>query len=213
MKVLFFASVLLLTIGFSSCNEEKKPADTDAKPGEFFPDTSRANIQNRPNVYPGVDVSPMDMSYFPVDYPKIKMTNSNIPPPVMRVIYSRPHLQKRHLFKELLKYDEPWRLGANESSEIEFFKPVKIEGKSIAAGRYIIYCIPHINSWTIVLNSNIDTWGLQQDESKDVQRFTAPEETVDQSQEYFTMEFENAEKGANLVISWDNFVVRLPIQF
>lgn len=211
MKVLIFASSLLLAISFSSCKEEKKPANTS--PGEFFPDTARANIQNRPNVYPGVDVSPMDMSYFPVDYPKIKMTNSNIPPPVMRVIYSRPHLQKRHLFRDLLKYDEPWRLGANESSEIQFFKPVKIQGKAIAAGRYIIYCIPHTDSWTIVLNSNIDTWGLQQDASKDVQRFVIPEDHAEQSQEYFTMEFEKADKGANLVISWDNFLVRLPIEF
>lgn len=210
MKVLI-ASGLLLSIAFSSCQEDNKPISNDT-PREFFPDTSRANIQNQPHVHPGVDVSPMDMSYYPVDYPKIKMTN-DVPPPVMRVIYSRPHLQNRHLFSDLLKYDEPWRLGANESSEIEFFKPVKIQGKSIAAGRYIIYCIPHINSWTIILNSNIDTWGLQQDPSKDVERFIVPEEKADQVQEYFTMEFEKTDKGANLVISWDNFRVRLPINF
>jgi hypothetical protein len=160
-----------------------------------------------------IDKSPMDMIYFPVDYPKIKMANGTIPPPVTRVIYSRPHLAKRHLFRDLLKYEEPWRLGANESTEIDFYKAVNIQGKKVTPGRYILYCIPHPESWTIVLNSNIDSWGLQQDPKKDVHRFEVPITTNSSSQEYFTMQFEKTDTGANLEMSWDNVAAKLPMQF
>ena len=155
----------------------------------------------------------MDMSYFPVDYPKLKMANANIPPPVIRLIYSRPHLQRRALFNGILKYDEPWRLGANEASEITFYKPVSIQGKKIPAGRYIIYGIPHADKWTIILNSNIDSWGLKQDSSKDVGRFEIPILTNDVTLEYFTMVFEKTDSGADLVIAWADIVARLPIRF
>ena len=178
------------------------------------PDTSnKQQAEITVNPYASVDISPMDMSYFPVDYPKIKMANANIVPPVARLIYSRPHLQRRALFNGILKYDEPWRLGANESSEINFYKAVTIQGKKIPAGRYIIYGIPHNDKWTIILNSNIDSWGLKQDASKDVGRFEISVTTNSISLEYFTMVFEKTDTGADLVIAWADIVARLPIQF
>jgi hypothetical protein len=155
----------------------------------------------------------MDMSYFPVDYPKIKMANPQTPPPVARLVYSRPHLQRRALFNGILKYGEPWRLGANEASEISFYRPVTIQGKKIKPGRYTIYGIPYHDQWTIVLNSNIDTWGLKQDTTKDVGRFEIPVSTNGASLEYFTMVFEKAPEGANLVIAWADVVAKLPISF
>lgn len=188
----------------STAGDHKSPADTNS----LLP-AQEVNA----NPYPIIDISPMDMSYFPVDYTKLKMADSISTPPVMRVIYSRPHLAKRRLFHELLKYDEPWRLGANESTEIDFFQSVTIQGKRVNPGRYIIYCIPHADSWTIVLNSNIDTWGLRQDASKDVQRFIIPVTTENPHQEYFTMVFEKTDGGANLIIAWDNVMARLPISF
>lgn len=205
---LFFA--LLLVLG---CKENQKEP---AAPGNKPRTDSNAMLPSQEvtaNPYAIIDISPMDMSYFPVDYTKLKMADSVATPPVMRVIYSRPHLAKRHLFHDLLKYGEPWRLGANESTEIDFYQPVTIQGKRIAPGRYILYCVPHEDSWTIVLNSNIDTWGLRQDPSKDVQRFTIPITTDNPPQEYFTLVFEKAGPGANLVMAWDKVVAKLPVSF
>jgi hypothetical protein len=205
--------MLFLFLFFAIACEQKQKEE----PVEQKVKTPDSLINQQPeitaNTYASVDVSPMDMSYFPVDYPKIKMANNNIPPPVMRLIYSRPHLQRRALFNEILKYDEPWRLGANEASEITFYKPVTIQGKKIKAGRYIIYGIPHHNEWTIILNSNIDTWGLKQDTTKDVGRFKIPVSTNGASLEYFTMVFEKMDTGANLIIAWADVVAKLPINF
>lgn len=200
-----FAFLLLL-----GCKEKKTPV---------APAPSHADSPAIPppqpvvNTYPSVDISPMDMSYFPVDYTKLRMADSMIAPPVARVIYSRPHLQRRHLFRDLLKYDEPWRLGANESTEIDLYRPVTIQDQKIVPGRYILYCIPHTDAWTIIFNSNIDTWGLRQDPAKDLYRFRIPITTSNPSQEYFTIVFEKTAAGADLVIAWDNIVTKLPMKF
>jgi hypothetical protein len=207
---------LLIALTFlfiAACNEapEQQEPAAQQKPKPDTSDKRQSEIMINP--YAGVDISPMDMSYFPVDYPKLKMANPNIASPVMRLVYSRPHLQRRALFNGILKYDEPWRLGANESSEITFYRSVTIQGKKIPAGRYIIYGIPRQDKWTIILNSNIDSWGLKQDPGKDIGRFDVPISTNGVSLEYFTMVFEKTDSGADLVIAWADVVARLPIKF
>lgn len=196
-----------------SCNgkDEEKPAvvkrNTADSAGPAKPDFPATNP------YAVVDVSPMDMSYYPADYPKLKMAKKISTPPLARVIYSRPHLQGRHIFHEVLKYDEPWRLGANEATEIEFYSDAVIQDKKIKAGRYILYCIPHADNWTVVLNSSVDNWGLEQDAAMDVARFTAPVTKTGNSLEFFTIIFESKESGPELLMAWDNVEVRLPLKF
>jgi hypothetical protein len=151
------------------------------------------------------------MAYFPVDYPKLKMANTIATPPVMRVIYSRPHRGGRIIFGNLLKYGEQWRLGANEATEIEFFREVIIQHKKIKPGRYLVYCIPFENKWTIILNRNIYTWGLKIDASKDLERFDIPVSPASVNFEYFTMAFEKTATGADLIMAWDDTEARLPI--
>ena|SRR6476469_1397530 len=85
---------------------------------------------------PVLDKSPMDMAYFPADYPVLKIQDKATDPLVARIIYSRPQKDGRILFGELIEYNTVWRLGANEATEIEFFKDVKIGGKKLVKGRY-----------------------------------------------------------------------------
>jgi hypothetical protein len=206
---------LLLTI--FSCKEKEKEAVANPDIKEDTNSTPPVNVSPNSTVNPfaPVDVSPMDMSYYPVEYPKLKMANSNITAPVVRVVYSRPHLQGRHLFNDVLKYNEPWRLGANEATEIQFYRDLTIQNKKIKAGRYILYCIPEAEKWTIALNSDIDSWGLKQEPAKDVQRFDIPvrHDHGGPSLEYFTIVFEKTTTGADMVMAWGDIVARLPITF
>src|SRR5688500_2914079 len=78
------------------------------------------------DIQPGLDKSLMDMSYYPVDYPKLKMTGAVADPLIARVIYSRPQKNGRTVFGDLIKFGSVWRLGANEATEIEFFRDVVI---------------------------------------------------------------------------------------
>jgi hypothetical protein len=202
----FFGWLLLAALVSCSDAPEKPSAPRPKLNGK-----DSSVVKKEPaNPYAGVDVSPMDMSYLPVDYPKMSVRR---PQPVARVIYSRPHKQGRKIFGALLKHGEPWRLGANEATEIEVFQPITIQGRVVPQGKYILYCVPYPDRWSIVFNSNLHTWGLNLDQTKDKYRFDVPAVTKNQSIEYFTMVFQQTSTGADLVMAWDDVEVRLPIQY
>jgi hypothetical protein len=203
------ASIFLCCILFASCrNAQEKNSDPKEKKSDS------AIVHTPPaNPYAAIDLSPMDMSYFPVNYSQKKMAHNVATPPVMRVIYSRPHRQGRTIFGDLLKYGERWRLGANEASEIEFFQNVTIQDKKVNAGRYIIYCIPYQDKWRIILNNDLYTWGLKIDSTKDLMQFDIPVKKASVDFEYFTMVFQPITNGAELVMAWDDTEGRLPINF
>ena len=77
----------------------------------------------------------------------------------------------------------------------------------------MLYCVPYEDKWTIVFNSNIDSWGLKIDPSKDLSRFDVRITTNNPSLEYFTMVFEKTDRGADLLMGWDTILARLPIEF
>jgi hypothetical protein len=216
-KIVYTYYLLAAALIVSGCND-KQPAvvpeeiKQDSTAGDSIPVTQH-NHNYTVNAYAIVDVSPMDMSYYPVEYYKLNMARQTTIPLVARVIYSRPHLNGRKLFTDILKYGEPWRLGANEATEIQFFTEVTIQGKKIKPGRYILYSVPGEKNWAIILNSNLDTWGLHPDTSKDLFRFEAAVNKVDHHTEYFTMVFEKAPRGANLLMAWDDYEIKLPIHF
>jgi hypothetical protein len=161
---------------------------------------------------PALDKSPMDMSYFPTDYPILKTQNKVAAPPVARVVYSRPQKDNRTIFGELVEYDKVWRMGANEATEIEFFKDVTIAGKKVPKGRYTLYALPTESKWTIILNKDTDTWGaFVYDQKKDVLRTDVPVQAVPTPVEAFSMNFNKTEKGMDLFIAWDTVSVTLPI--
>jgi Protein of unknown function (DUF2911) len=204
---------IIVFIFFISCKGNEKPSggttqeNTDSIAGRI-PNLGTAVS----NPYAEVDVSQMDMSYFPIDYPKLKMNDSISTPPVMRVIYSRPHRAGRKIFGGILKYGSYWRLGANEATEIEFFREVTIQRKKIKPARYSIYCYPAETKWTIVLNSNLFSWGLKADTTKEVGRFDIPVNKISPV-EHFSMVFRPTASGADLVMAWDDVEARLPIDF
>ena len=165
------------------------------------------------NPYSPVDISPMDVIYFPINYPIQKMNGEINTPPVARVIYSRPHRQGRQIFGNIVKWEEPWRLGANEATEIELFQPVTIQNKRLAAGRYVLYAIPHQDHWTIVFNTNLYTWGLKFNLAQNTAMFDIPVANREQNIEHFTMVFEKSDTGADLIMAWENKEARLPLQF
>jgi hypothetical protein len=202
-------SGLLSLMLLVSCTDAAPPPPAKSRPKLVTGDTgNKAKEVVQP--YAGVDVSPMDMSYLPVDYPKI---SGRKPTPVARLIYSRPHKQGRKIFGSLVRYGQPWRLGANEATEIEFFIPVKIKGHDVPKGRYVLYCIPFQDKWTIVFNKDLYCWGLNIDQSKDFFRVDIPFNLKLQPSEYFSMIFQETKDGADLVIGWDTLEARLPIQY
>jgi Protein of unknown function (DUF2911) len=161
---------------------------------------------------PGIDKSPLDISYYPNNYPVLKIQDKATEPLVARVVYSRPKKEGRTIFGGLVEYGKVWRLGANEATEVEFYKQVHIGGKKIAKGRYTLYAIVNENSWTFILNKETDTWGsFKYDPSKDVIRTDSPVQKTTEAVESLAMTFEKSNGNILLIIAWENIKVALPI--
>ncbi len=159
-----------------------------------------------------LDKSPMDMSYWPANYPLLKMSGKAKELPVARIIYGRPLKNGRTIFGGIVKYNELWRLGANEATEIELFSNIKIGGKALAKGRYTVYCIPAENKWTLIFSKDNYVWGsFTYDSKKDVLRADADLDKNTETVEAFTIYFDETKTGANMVILWDDTRAILPI--
>ncbi len=203
--------LLFVFLGLFSCQPKNK-----VKESEVIKD-STINL-NPKNPYYIMDQSPMDMIFSPTNYPIEQMKHADSAKgPYLRIIYSRPHKKGREIFGEdssaLCPYNKPWRLGANEATEVELFKNVIIAGKNLPKGKYTLYAIPHSDKWTIVFNTHIYSWGLQIDPTKDVLRTDVPTMVQTPDVEDFTMQLFNMDYGADLLIAWDTVKVILPIEF
>jgi len=163
---------------------------------------------------PAIDKSPMDMSYYPANFPILKIQDKVTEPALARVLYSRPQKNGRTVFGELIEFGAIWRIGANEATELELFKDAKIGTAKVKKGRYTLYAIPQQDKWTIIINRDTDTWGaFKYDIKKDVARIDINIEKQTESAESFTMFFEKQGTAVNLNIFWDNYKASLPIVF
>lgn len=196
----------MLLFLFAACDDHKPaPSQTiNVQPSGNVRDQKRAS---------SMDKSPMDIAYFPEDYPVLKMSGKAKQDPVARIIYSRPSKDNRPIFGNVVKYGTYWRLGANEGTEIEFFRDVDVMGRNVKKGRYIIYSIPYEKKWTIKLNDDLYSWGLSIHSAKDVYAFDVPVTTSNNVFEVLTMKFEAADEGARLMMAWDSVRTYLPFKF
>lgn len=169
-------------------------------------------VSNSAVKVPALDKSPMDMAYFPVNFPVLKIQDKATTPLLARVIYSRPQKSGRAIFGELVEYGKVWRLGANEATEIEFFKDVTINNKKVLKGKYTIYALVNAADWTFILNKETDVWGaFKYDQKKDVVRMAVPVQKVSEPAEAFGILFEKSATGMDLVVAWDDVKVVLPV--
>ena len=85
----------------------------------------------------------------------------------VKIVYCQPSARGRKIMGGLVPYGEVWRTGANEATTIEIDKPVKIEGKDLAAGKYSLFSIPGENEWTIIINKDSKQWGAYKYKQED----------------------------------------------
>lgn len=128
--------------------------------------------------------------------------------------YSSPAVKERKIWGDLVPYDKVWRLGANKATTFETSKDIKVEGKSLPAGKYSLYAIPGEKEWTFIFNSKTGQWGIKNDGSatedpaNDVLRVTVKSEKSSSFNE--RMKFEIGKKGFSLL--WENLKVPVSVK-
>lgn len=168
----------------------------------------------------GIDKSPMDMAYYPDNFAHDRKFAPKLigdMPAIVRVTYSRPAKKDREVFgTKIVPYGEVWRLGANESTEIKFYKNVTIQGKKVKAGTYSLFVIPTATEWTIILNKDLDFWGAYSyNKDNDVLRVSVPTKKTDEVIENFSIQCIKGsnDKETTMKMAWDMTLVELPISF
>ena len=77
-----------------------------------------------------------------------------------------------------------------------------------------MYAIPFTDKWTIILNKETDIWGaFQYDQKKDILRVDVRTEKQDEITEAFTITFEKATGGGNMILAWDDVKTVLPFSY
>lgn len=152
--------------------------------------------------FSGLDKSPLDQVTYPMGHREAEKS--------VRVLYSRPQLKGRSL-SDLAPEGKVWRTGANEATEITFYRDVKVGGQDIPAGTYSLFTIPGESHWTIILNRNLHQWGAFSYESgADVARIPAELSQGEESLEAFSMTFN---ENGDLIMGWDTARIGIPIRY
>jgi hypothetical protein len=159
--------------------------------------------------FAALDKSPMDMAYYPHNFAHDRKAGEQA---IIRVIYSRPVKNGREIFGKLTPFGKVWRTGANEATEIKFYRDVEFAGKTVKAGTYSLFTIPGEKDWTIILNGDLDYWGAYSyNEKKDVVRVTASASQLPTAVENFTIQFDKkTDKQGVMKLAWDKTVVEVP---
>lgn len=119
------------------------------------------------------------------------------------VEYGRPNVKDRKIWGGLVPWDLVWRTGADEATTISFDRDVRIEGETLPAGRYALFTIPSMESWTLIFNNVADQWGaFDYDETEDALRVNVTPVARDHAE---TLTF--AIEGDQVVLHWEKAAV------
>lgn len=151
-----------------------------------------------------LDKAPVDIAYLRPNHQS---------EPLVKVVYSRPTAEKEKVFGNIIPYGEIWRTGANEATEITFYQDMLFGNKLVRRGTYVMHTIPGKKEWTIILNSNTDTWGaFFYNPEQDVARFKIkPKKDVNKPLDVFSIAFKKDFKDAYMVLAWEETRVDIPL--
>lgn len=144
------------------------------------------------------------------------------------VVYHRPNAKGRQIwgcttadvipkggvnYPCLVPNGQVWRTGANENTTFEVSREVKINGQTLPAGKYGLHTIPNNDSWIVIFNKVNNEWGsYRYDEKQDQLRVTVQPQTVAESQETMSINFDNIKGNtADAVIRWEKVRVSFTI--
>ena len=128
------------------------------------------------------------------------------------IAYGSPSVRGRKIWGDLVPYGQIWRTGANQVTEIQTNKDLKIGGKTLPAGKYSIFTLPGENEWKVIFNSVTGQWGIKDDGSanddpaKDVLVVNVKPEKSSAFSEHLTFKITNV----GFVLLWENLKLSVP---
>ncbi|MFT4033824.1 MAG: DUF2911 domain-containing protein [Siphonobacter sp.] len=127
--------------------------------------------------------------------------------------YSQPSVKGRNVWDpngQLAPYGKVWRTGANEATIFETTGDLKVEGKTLPAGKYSLFTIPGENEWTIIFNKTATQWGAYKyQEADDILRVKVPAHKSKTMNEKFVI---NITKSGRVSMAWADTMVDFKVK-
>ncbi len=144
---------------------------------------------------------------------------------LITITYGRPYSRKggegeaRKIWGELVKWDKPDRLGADEATLILLQHPIVAGGTTIPAGAYTLYIIPsEAGVSKLAFSSNVGKWGVGpgsalQTESMDVVRVPLKKDMLAEEVDQLTLAIDNVPPNRGVLrIMWEKTQFSLPFE-
>ena len=180
-------SLLLCTLLFMSCKQEKK--ETETIPEQLKTETTSKS--------PKKILSPHTSTMAMVGEAHI------------HIDYSSPGVRNRIIFGGLLAYDQLWQAGAHNATWVETNKNLIIDGNVLPAGKYGFFTIPSKDEWIVIFNSNWDQHGKDEyDEKDDVLRFKVKPKKLNEMTEHLEYKVDKInDKEGTISLAWEKVFI------
>ena len=178
----------------------------------FFTPASAQEVK-----FPALDKSPMDAAHYPFRSRYLNYIGEDDPnrERKIKVLYSRPQRNDREIFGALIPYGTDWRLGANEATEVTFYRDVDIDGSFLRRGTYTMFAQVYPDYWIIKFSRERFIGGSQdRDMAQDLVTVSVPTKTIATPREAFTIGYQRVDDDhVDMLFEWDRTRVSLPISF
>ena len=127
--------------------------------------------------------------------------------------YSSPAVKGRQIYGGIVPYGKVWRAGANEATIFETDKDIKVEGKTLPAGKYSIYAIPGEKEWTMIFNKQTGQWGIKRggETSRDAAQDALTVQVKPKKSSSMNERLAYEVTGKGFVLRWENLEVPVSI--
>ena len=131
------------------------------------------------------------------------------------VSYSRPSINGRVIFGNVVPMDKIWRTGANENTIFKTSDDLIFGKDTLKRGVYSIYSKPSKETWELYFYNDTLNWGEPRnwDDSKVALKTQSNVKLLNDSYEFFTIDLQqlNVNNG-QLVLAWEKTKVNFPFQ-
>jgi hypothetical protein len=132
---------------------------------------------------------------------------------VITIDYGRPQVRGReNIFGKIIPAGDVWTPGANWATTLEVSKPVKLQGRDLAAGTYSMWMVTGPGDWTVHLHTNAHIFHTAPPKASDMLLSVTVRPTQGEPTEVLTFDFPRvAPDSTTLRFRWATAVVSLDI--
>ena len=112
----------------------------------------------------------------------------------IKTSYSRPRMNSRKIYGELVPFGKVWRAGANEATTFVTSNDLLVQGTTVPAGAYTIFTVPAPEKWTLIINKY---------EKDELARVDMKVSALPNPIENFTIAYERIGNGCTLHMDWE----------